>query len=180
MRIAIDVDDVIIDLVPSWLYEYNKLQGTRFTKEQMQHWDFERNGLNHMIYTDAFNTNVYKQAGEIEGAFNAINKLIQHGIEYVFVTAGVSLLPEKIRWMNEYGYISSGGKLDERLIVASNKSLIDADMIIDDKYETIMKWPRGKRSILFTQPWNASYELLPERGIRCDGWTQILDYFGVK
>jgi 5'(3')-deoxyribonucleotidase len=95
----------------------------------------------------------------------------------VYVTAAVT--PAKIEWMQRFDLISRGKTLDRRFIVCSDKRLINADIIIDDKAETVFQWPSPKTGILFAKPWN-NVRMWPERLQRLDGWSEVLDYLSLR
>lgn len=182
MRIAIDVDDVVLNLMDSWLDRYNKIKGTSFQKHQMKDWDLVKNGLEPEVYNilRVSGDDIYWNATPVDGVHSAIRLIEQAGYEIIYVTSAVSgTIDAKIEALEKHGFLKKSKSIDDRLIVAGRKYLVDADILIDDKPENIIKWPYPRKGILFNQPWNENIMLLPERAVRCDGWREVLEHLGL-
>lgn len=182
MRVAIDVDDVVLELMDSWLEVYNEKTGTAFSKDQMLNWDLTKNGLDTTAYDilSQHAEKIYSRVYPIEGAQQAVRLIHNSGYEVVYITAAVAkTLDAKVDALERFGFLRKGRTIDDRLIVTGRKNLIDADILIDDKPENIIRWPYPRKGILFTQPWNDRVTLLPERAVRCSGWTEVLEHLGL-
>lgn len=173
MRIAVDIDDVIIDLAPVWLGEYNRLSGESLTPGVMTQWNWTPLVKDAELLYSLLDTPIWQHAMPVRGAGMAIYRLLRAGHDIVYVTAQYN--KSKVDWMIRHGYITE--EKDRRFVVASDKSLISADMLIDDKPENVIRYPKG--GIIFARPWN-DIGLWPVTVERIDGWPRILDHFGLR
>jgi 5'(3')-deoxyribonucleotidase len=124
---------------------------------------------------------VFAAAQPVDGAIQGVKRIQQAGFDYIFVTSNLrGSLEAKVDWLARHGFITDTKHLDARLVIASNKNLVSADVLIDDKPETILKWPYPRRGLLFTQPWNQWLTLMPERAEFVDDWSDVLQKLGLK
>jgi 5'(3')-deoxyribonucleotidase len=182
LRIAIDVDDVVLGLMDSWLAIYNKVYNTSFLKAQMTNWDLTKNGLDPSVYgvLQIHADEIYSNAMPIDGAVQGVKRIVQAGYDIVFVTAAITgTMDAKAARLEQLGFLQNGRSLDDRLVIAGNKNLVSADVLIDDKPMNILKWPYPRTGLLFTQPWNEEVVLLPERSSRVDGWKGVMEHLGL-
>lgn len=147
MRILIDVDDVIIDLVTEWLRIFSEVTGHQVSKQVIKSWDIlsyipEGEGKAFMDILDR--ADLYDEAVQIPYAVHSIKQLIEDGAEVLFVTANTN--PTQVKWLYRHGLP------DNAHVVAANKSIIKGDVLIDDNMQNLINFPGEK--ILFSQPWN--------------------------
>lgn len=169
MRIAIDVDDVIIDLMPVWLDAYGRQTGEVLDAKEIRNWDMRKNVKDPVLCYSLLKTPIWQNAKPVRNAGMAVYRMLRAGIDVVYVTA--SWAESKTQWLIDCGYLNDSD--DPRLVVARNKSLINADMIIDDNAETVIRYPKG--GIIFARPWN-DIKIWPVTVERLDGWLAILDH----
>src|SRR5688500_7140982 len=121
MRIAIDVDDVLCELMQAWLKHYNRWYEGTFIKADMLHWDLARNGLKSPEVYDLLSEDgkeIYEDAEAVEGAQQAVTLIERSGYEVVFVTSAISkTVDAKIEWLERYDFIKKGRSLDPKLVV---------------------------------------------------------------
>lgn len=163
MIIACDIDDVILDLVPTWLDAYNRDYNDSLTKDKLTDWNiasFVKPECGTKIYDYIAFSDIFYGSNPVVGALDGVNKFRSWDYRIIFVTAND---PEgcKFPWLKEHGFI----KDRKDFIVAYDKSLILADILIDDKYDNVISFPR--EAILFTQPWNEKYDY----DYRSYGWN---------
>lgn len=169
MRIAIDVDDVIAQSLKHWIELYNSDYDDCLSLETITDWDltkFVKCGSE--IYEYLKEPSFYDGVVPIVGAQTIIRSLRARGHEIIFVSAGASI--EKTKWLFEYSFINQIFPHDPCLVYASNKALINADMIIDDRASTVVRYPKG--GIIFAQPWN-DIKLWPLNVERVESWADI-------
>ena len=82
---------------------------------------------------------------------------------------------QKAEWLERWELIkNTEHRMDPALIICSNKKLINADILIDDRLETIKEWPN--KGIVFAQPWNVLSAEEAVRYTRCNGWSETMKY----
>lgn len=172
-RILVDVDSVVADLIPAWLYLYNKDYNDNLTREQITEWDmtkFVKPECGNQIYDYLHLEDLYNIVNPIDGAISSIHWLRQHEYDIRFLTSGVQ--PAKILWLGKQGLLLSEHFLfSPDVIVAHDKSIIKGDILIDDNIKNCESF--SGKSILFAQPWNktSSYTFF-----RADGWPDVIQY----
>lgn len=167
MIILLDVDDVIADLVPAWLKQYNYLYMDDLKIEQITGWDIASYTKPECSREKFFGIledgSIYENVRPIQGAQYGIQEL-QKKHDVYFVTAGY--YKTKREWLKGYGLLMD----DTEFIVCYDKNLIRGDILIDDRFDNIEKFP-GK-GILFTRPWNEKFRW----PYIADTWVQILPW----
>ena len=165
--IACDVDDTVLNLMPDWLKMYNEACGDNLTKEQVTDWDisqFAKEGKK--IYEFLKLPHLFRNATPIEGALDGVKFLRTIGARVVFVTFN-DVADSKLEWLHDHGFLS---RLED-FYVARDKSLIRADIIIDDNCNNVISFTHG-RGILVNRPWNVKYDYTP----RAYNWGDIVKY----
>jgi 5'(3')-deoxyribonucleotidase len=179
-RIILDIDDVLAAHIESWLSWYNKEWFDFLEKKNITDWNlvqFVSPKCGNRVYDFLKLPTVYDNVLPIEYAQIGVNFLRSTGKEIIFVTSR-DWACNKFDWLVRYGF----SKNSKEYVVAENKSLIDADMIIDDNYMNVKEFPGIKW--LYTQPWNAKYEhpnKLASWGYlsrRVNNWIEIIKLFG--
>ncbi len=116
--------------------------------------------------------NFFRELEPIPGGHDAINEMKSLGIE-VFIctsplTAYRNCVLEKFEWVNEH----LGPEWTHKIILTSDKTLVHADILIDDRPELpgvdVPRWEH----VLFEAAYNAN---LPEkRRINWQNWKTVL------
>jgi 5'(3')-deoxyribonucleotidase len=178
MRILVDMDGVVADLISGWIaniYQYwNKLPESTHSYNVVEWYPT----LNQHQVMSCLNYDSFRKAPVIEEAQQSIEGLILQGHEIRFAT---TIYPDlafayeaKCEWVKEHF-----PSLIDNIIVFSSrhKTEIRSEVLIEDHPKTCADFKAlGGTPILFSQPWNAKYEL---DGIqRVDNWPQVLDTIG--
>jgi 5'-nucleotidase len=157
MIIAIDVDGVVVDLVTQVLAIYNARYVDDIPVEKITDWDidqFVKPECGMKIYEIFEAPGIYDFVEPFPGALNTINWLREVGHRVVFVTTpapGTEGVKQK--WLIQHGFLplpSYGYSSD--YVEARDKSLIAADLLLDDNYDNVLKFPGI--GVLMEQPWN--------------------------
>ena len=168
MIIAVDVDDVIISLVPIWLYLYNNDYKDNLSKNNIIDWQidkFVKPECGQNIYNYIEDPRIYDLCKPVENSFEAIS-ILREQARIIFVTsATIGCAGRKYVWLKEHGYIN---KLED-YVEAKDKYLINYDYLIDDNYANIEY--SNKNNYLFSAPWNLKYNY-PRR---IDGWQKFIE-----
>ncbi len=172
-RILVDVDGVVADLMPEWLRLYNEEWVDNLLPKDITGWDiaqFVKEKCGKDVYKYLDTPFLYDYVSPVDGAISSIHWLRQHGYDVRFVTSGVR--ESKIHWLGQQGLLLDEHYLSSRdVIVAHDKSVIKADIMIDDNISNCNGF--SGVSILFAQPWNTS----PQTGhYRADNWPDVIQY----
>jgi 5'(3')-deoxyribonucleotidase len=170
MRIAIDVDDVLCGLVEEVVEIYNDSWGDTLTKDKITVWNMSRfvKPQCGTFVQKYFNMpGLYDNVRPIPGAQMGVEKLRSYGCELLFVTAALpDVMGEKFKWLQAYGFTDD---LRE-YIVAKNKSVIQAHVLLDDNYDNTSTF-RGY-GMLYTQPWNDKHNVK----YRVNNWEEFDEF----
>jgi 5'(3')-deoxyribonucleotidase len=174
MRIAADLDGVVVDLHEAWLDEYHRISGHRLWKEDITDWDmgkFFRPEYAVQAFGMLKEPHLFRACRPIEGALEAILSLRILGHEVFFVTAGpLEVAAEKYVWLLQRKFLDS----PDDLIVSRQKHRIHADALIEDSPTNLDKF-EGIR-ILFDQPWNRKPKMFNSFR-RASRWSDVSEFF---
>ena len=172
MRILIDMDDTIEQLLKAWLDGVNQRYDRDVQYDDMVQWDVTApyDGLTReQVYSIPDEPGFWGTVEPIEGAAEVIKRFMDEGHEVYIVTATP--------------YISVAEKMDDLLfrwfpfitwdqvIITSNKQLIKGDVLIDDGIHNLEGGDYAK--ILMTAPHNRDYDAEANGMIRVHNWEEI-------
>ena len=166
--IACDIDDVILNLMSSWLHIYNKEFNHDLKPEDITDWDvssFVKPEAKQKIYEYIDNKEVFHNANPVKGALSGIRKLKEWGFRIIYVTAN-NPFNVKQEWLNRNGFMNEN--ID--FVQAYDKSLIHANYLLDDKLENCVNFKYGQ-PWLFSKPWNLKYNF----SNRINGWDEFIN-----
>jgi 5'(3')-deoxyribonucleotidase len=151
MIIAFDVDDVIADLVPVWLARYNVDYDDHLIANDITQWDifrFVKPECGKKIY-EYLTADLYNDVLPLPGSLEAVQHARKVG-KVIFVTSCVCLhAGRKFTWLNDHGFEVT----QDCYVECSDKSLIAADILIDDRPENLETF-KGTFKYLIDKPWN--------------------------
>ena len=169
--IALDIDGVVADLLPSWVSAYNNDFFDELDYRVIDQWDlvpFVKKICGKTIYTYIANPKLYDDVDEIPHSLLGVNQLRDMGFRIIFVTSTpVGCSGRKYQWLNEH-------RFDVQLkdyYEAEDKSLIASDYLVDDRDLNVTN--AFGQGIIFNAPYNKSLSGYP----RVYGWYDIVDYF---
>lgn len=175
--IAVDVDDVVADLITEWCRRYNRDFSDDLTAEKITDWKidlFVKPECGAKIFDYLRADNLYHCVAPVDGAVEGVRRLRAAGHRVVFVTSSNAMQAgKKLEWLQRHGFLGTEHEQPD-YYVANDKSLIAADLLIDDRPKNVANFPG--RTILFARPHNERWRLefgAPDRvGIN---WPHILD-----
>ena len=187
MIIACDADGVTCNLHEPWLRRYNRDYGDSLTVADWKGWNihrFVKPECGKKIYDYLHDPDLYEEVQPIDGALEGVRALRAAGHQVIFSTSCAwGMTDQKAEWFRRYGFIEGErtAMLPEEFIPVMDKLHIDADLLIDDRAETVRRWVelKQKRALLFLYPWNASLidEVHSAFWMRCErvrDWSQIV------
>jgi len=183
MRIALDMDEVLADWVGGMLHEFNTTEGTSFTREQINMWKVEETlGYRSNYFVDMLmrDTQFYANLKPIPGAVSGVRSLISDGHDVLIVTSVPMSAPialdGKVHWLRRHIPEFSL----QNFISAKRKSLVEADVLVDDGDHNIIEWYRDRpnsRALVWDAPWNREVKSTSDgRVIRVYSWKDVLRY----
>jgi 5'(3')-deoxyribonucleotidase len=166
MIIALDVDDVCLDLMENWLISYNTDFSDNLQEKEITDWDitkFVKPEAKASIYEYINKPDVFLSAKPVLGALENVNALKSWGHRIIYVTANN---PNgcKQEWLKKWRFLQK----DSDFIQAYDKSLIYADILLDDKYENARDFKGA--GFLLTKPWNKKYN----HPYRANSWDDFI------
>lgn len=158
LTVAVDVDDVCARLGPAWVARYNERYGDSLTWEQVTDWDirrFVKPACGARVY-DLLTPDLYDTVEPDPVAKTLVEHIRAQGHRVVYVTSAMQRhAGRKLRWLREHGFLDDGGELSLDYIEATDKSLIAADILIDDKPANVRAFvDAGRVAVLWQQPHN--------------------------
>ena len=171
--IAIDVDGTVADLYPELFRLYNIDYNDNVTVEIAmpayghETWKIKPECGNKIL--DYFDLpNLYDNIVPIDGALEGISYLRNLGYRVVFNSSCfINRSDDKLKWLVKHKFLKESSRLFKDWIVVSDKSLINAHIMIDDRPENIYNF-KGT-GIIFDQPYNKP----ALADARLKGWDDI-------
>jgi 5'(3')-deoxyribonucleotidase len=171
MIVAVDVDDVVADTMPAWLRLYNFDYNDHLKPTQIKEFGkMERyvkpecgKAIYRYLERGRF---LYDGVQVMPGAVKAVDDMLNAGHRIVFATnvQAQRMYDAKLAWLDMHGFWPDVlcGDLGQDYVAIKDKSLLAADVWIDDRAETVRAVRlMGKRAILFDRPWNRAENYAP-------------------
>ena len=172
LRIAIDMDETIVDILPKHLRLYNAAFGTHVTVGDLAGVELEKfvpaehaDATEQMILERSF----FRDLPFLEGARETVKELAER--HEVFIATAAMDVPSsfdaKYAWLREYmPFIPTS-----HIIFCGDKGALDVDYLIDDRARHFERF-RGQ-GILFNAPHNRDVTGYP----RANGWADVRRMF---
>lgn len=176
MTILIDCDDVLEDLVSCWVSELNTKFGTRVNVENITEWKLAKffpTLTSDELYSPLFDPEMWAKLEVMPDAPQIVKRLIDDGHKVRIVTATHygTVLPKVKRILEMYPFLKW-----EDIIIASDKSMILGDVLIDDGVHNLESVSCMK--ILFDRPHNHLYDAEANGMHRVKTWREIYKLIG--
>lgn len=168
--IAIDMDNVIVDIESQYIKWYYEKFGVLVPKEQLLGKPETKGFPNSdAVFDFLFTPGFFRTAQPLPGAIKAVQQLMDSFHIYI-VSAAMEFpqsLPEKFDWIREHLPFLSW----KQFTFCGDKRIISADYMIDDHVKNLDTFT-GK-GLLFT----ASHNVNIDRYARLNNWTEVLHWF---
>ncbi|MCF7871860.1 hypothetical protein K9L97_02395 [Candidatus Woesearchaeota archaeon] len=185
MRIGIDIDEVLADLIPQVLIYFNKKENTNHEKENIKKFDLShlwkttKNDTIQKIY-EFYQSKEFEQTKPVKDSQKIIKKLTKKHELYA-ITARPELTKEKtVNWIkkhhpNMFKEIHFSNDLVQT--TKKNKTQICKSLKIQVMIEDNLNYAKkiaktGTKILLLNQPWNQTKKL-PENIVRVKNWKEI-------
>lgn len=158
LTIAVDTDGVTADMYTELFRLYNQEYDDKVTIESAMvgydhsTWNIKPEcGAKILNYFDL--PTLYNNVNPVDGALDGVEYLRNLGHRVVFNSASpIDRGDDKLKWLIRQGFLKKGKTFNHDWMVVSDKSLINADLMIDDRPENLQKF-RGP-GIIFDWPYN--------------------------
>jgi len=155
MRVAIDMDETLVDLTGPWFDILNKKTGKSFTRDDVNMYDCEELWGRYLTTKEIFEPfhrpGFWENLPPLPGAIGSVKLLWLYGFDIYVVSSpwrSDNCAWEKTLWVEEH--LDFIGK--SRLILTRHKHLINAHFFVDDHIDMIQSC-NGVR-ILIDRKWN--------------------------
>ncbi|MCB0640047.1 MAG: 5'(3')-deoxyribonucleotidase [Phaeodactylibacter sp.] len=168
-RIAVDMDEVLADIVPKLLDLYEEYFGTRLEKEEYWGAKIYARPDAARIRERLFEPGFFADLPVIEGAQEGIRFLQEHYEVYIVTAASEfrNAMADKHDWLQTH-FPSIHWK---QMIFCGDKSVIGTDYMLDDHAFNLETF-QGK-GLLFTAYHNTEETRFP----RLNNWKEVIAYF---
>ncbi len=177
MRVLVDMDGVIADFERGFLDSYRNAHPNRpfipladrtsfyirdqYTKELRE------------LVEGVYNTpGFYRNLPLIEGSVDALREMVLGEHKVYICTAPLfsnpTCLQDKFDWMLK----NFGKDLTKKMIIAEDKTVIHADILIDDRPEVMGVQVPSWEHVLYTQPYNSHVSF--KRRLTWKDWKDII------
>jgi len=166
LRILVDMDEITVNLMSDWLRIYNQEWNDNLTHDKILDWDvhqFVKPECGKKIYQILKRPGLFDYLPPMPGAVDSITELVKAGHDVRFATAPPSsdAARGKIEWvLRNFGHLDF--KIDH-VMQLHDKAWINADVLVDDKPDTIKKWHMLDRGfgndpvvMAIAHPWNTN------------------------
>lgn len=167
--IALDMDEVIADVLPKFLDLFESMYGERLKRED--YWGKKIYAIkgSREIRNALFDKGFFRDLLPIEGSIEGVRKLMENYEVYI-TTAAMEFrnsFEDKYDWLQEYfPYIPW-----KNIVFLGDKSLLGTDYMVDDNAFNLETF-RGK-GILFT----AYHNIQEDRFERVNNWKELIEFF---
>lgn len=173
LTILLDLDDVIIPLLPNWINAINKKYGTNVHHNDITDWKVDKffpTLTKEQVFSPVLSNKFWFGIKPYDDSCRVIDKLINAGHTVKIVTA-TDYRTVRVKSEMIFKYFPMLTWKD--IIITHCKSMINADVLVDDKIGNLIGGNYHK--ILINKPHNINY-IVEEYGIeRADNLTEAYE-----
>ena len=172
MNIAIDLDDVMIDLCGSWVRRLNEKHGTSVSVSDITSWDITKffpDLTKNEVFAPLYESDFWDTVTPKKGAVQTVRKIIDDGHNVIVCTntnyKSIKNKMEKVLF-RYFDYISW-----EDVVIIAEKQLMAVDILIDDNPNNLI----GGRycGILMNAPHNKPFRESMYGIVRARNWDEV-------
>lgn len=168
MIVGLDVDSVIANLDVEWFGRYNRDYNDNLTHDKVTDWSthkFVKPECGLKIYDYLKDPTLYDNILPIDGAIETVNQLKKDGHRVIYITTTPIETPGvKFNWLVRHGFLDK--KELYNYFEAKDKSLIRAEVLLDDNGDTVKNFKHGY-AFCYDSPWNRHYDF---------GWYRVFSW----
>lgn len=172
--IGVDLDDVLWDLMSTWISRYNDMVDDNLTVEDIKSWDvaqYIKRGTEGILNYIPQQNDFWEDVEPIPDSKEYLQQLIKDGyLIYVVTASSHTNLKEKMsRFYSLFPFIE-----EEHVVIIHRKQMMDLDMLIDDKPGNLED--ANYLKVLFDRPHNRSIDENKISAVRLKTWSEIYKY----
>ena len=173
-NIVVDADDVLENFLDVWVNELNERYGLNYTVEAMKQWDMKSNIPNlteEEIYSPLKDDSLWEMLMPKRDAVKFLEQLQADGHNVYICTTHTTFETIKtklFRLQELFPFIDAS-----QYIVASDKNMIRADIMIDDGVHNFASINYPCIKLLFDRPHNRSIDCAYTDMTRVESWDAI-------
>lgn len=174
-NIAIDADDVLDNLLEVWIEELNARHNLNYSVDDMTRWNMAHNITElteEQIYEPLYDDAIWERLMPVNGSVDALKTLQEMG-HNVFVctrhTIFETIKTKLFRLQELFPMIPA-----DHYIIAANKNMIKADIMIDDGTHNLASVEHPCIKILYDRPHNHHVDTDFTDMIRATTWDDVL------
>lgn len=173
LKIAIDIDNILNNLMEKTIEAYNAKYGSNLDMDNFTDYDI----YNCLPYNEAkkfvelfLDKDLIISLTPKDGAQKSIKQLINKGYDiYLATSTHYTTFPWKVEWIKRYFNDIS----DKNIICINDKSLLKVDILIDDCVDNLLSSIYFER-ICLDFPWNRQVHDEAYDIYRCHSWNEIV------
>ena len=179
MKIALDVDGVLADVIESWL-NYSNQKRSPISKEEITSWDFwKKFNINRYDFYKEL-TMCWKNWNDLPPMETNLSEITQNLSDFgqVDIVTARELSTDNFvkNWLKLHGVVYENYV---SVIDGTMKADLDYDLFIDDSPLNIKKFIENKKNfLLYSQPWNKNISNL--KGTRIDSLLDAVNQLNSK
>ena len=158
LTVLVDMDEVIVNLVDSWLDMYHQLGGERKTREDIKSYSMDGQFRDMALFWKAIDrAPAMRIAKPLPGAIEGLRRLYETHDTFIVTYARTESWGKaheaKLAWLWQHAPWFDRDKV----IFARHKHLVRGDVLVEDNPQTIARWLDQERRVwayLIDQPWN--------------------------
>lgn len=151
--IMFDFDDVLFDFLGKVLSIYNEKQKTKLKVEDIKDWDLSKAGDIHVFMDIIRGEEVWTSMWEKNSSMKVLQRLINDGRYTILIGTACGSMLEYIKKVEEI-QIRIPNFDTAKIIPITDKHLIRADVLVDDKIENCRACAPYMTCILYDMPHN--------------------------
>lgn len=185
MKIAVDVDGVILDSMAWFVRFFNRKYNTTYCQEDATEWGFFSDwDIQEDEFYEIFHT-LYKSdevAPLIDENIPAYLQQLNKTHHVDIVSARNPRFKEQLRVKLKKHHIKEQTHYEQLVVVKEKpeglKASLDYDLYIDDNPHLVPEIVRrpGKTLFLFLRPWNDCVNTDPPNVVRVSDWEEVMEY----
>lgn len=177
--ILVDMDDVIVDLLPHWVNALNRKFNLDVKSENITDWDMTKffpSVTTDEVYKPLTEKSFWKEIKPIDQARYYLKLMTDEGYQiYVCTSTHWKNVKFKVKYiLNKYFDFIPW----ENVIVTARKQFVKADYLIDDCERNLLGGDYTK--LLFTQPHNMFFSTKYTDIVRVNNWKEIYNYISLR
>lgn len=177
LKVAIDADGVLYQWSKTARYMLRLYRGYSKTGpmgKESTSWDYIKENIDPedwaWLWTEGVRLGLFRYGHLVQGCIEGVNKLALDN-ELVLIThRPKTAVKDTLDWLSYINLPFSGIHI---LTNQEPKSMVEADILIDDKPENIDEWVNHARyAVMLDQPWNQHANV----ALRAKGWHEVVAY----